>query len=484
MKIKDILYPGEYTLCSIDPNTEISGICYDPTMLNDGEILIVLTPDKLKGIHLPCMPAAVICSENAILPDNIPRIFVENTRLAFSYACYRYNKIKGKMPKMIAVTGTNGKTTTASVIKQILETCGMRVGFISTGRIEINGVDITPSNYSMTTPDPPLLYSVISKMQIEACDVIIMEASSHALALDKLAPLKFDYGVFTNLSSEHLDFHRDMDQYFGAKLKLFSSCKSGIFNVDDYYGRRAYDRVECNKTSVGILHSADVYATGINLHGFEGSDYIYHGRNFYFKANIPLPGAYNIYNSLLASTVCIDMGCKPCDVKNALSRLKPIKGRCEIINHEIKVIIDYAHTSEAFESILRELSRAKEGGKLSVVFGCGGNRDRGKRPRMASISEKYADNIILTSDNSRNEDPKEIIADVIKGFNLGRYSVIENRKEAIHHAILSSNKGDVVAIIGKGPENYNIDSTGYHYFNEREIIHDALNQRYGKSKCE
>ena len=478
MRICDIIFRDEYILSEVDENLDFNRIITNPADLKEGDLLIIpnekKTPDFSKAKN---NPIAVICGQNTILPDNIPRILVNNPRLALPHACFRYEKINLKNMKFIAVTGTNGKTTTATLIKNILTNVGYKVGFIGTGKIEIGDVDITPGNYSMTTPDPPLLYHSISEMERQKCDMVVMEASSHSLALDKLAPIEFDYAIFTNLSPEHLDFHGDMDNYFKVKMRLIEKSKCSIINIDDEYGMRAYNLCESRKISAGILWRGDVWADNIQNIGFNGISYTYHGDGFSFKMQLPLPGRYNAYNSMLAASLCIDMGCKPCEVKTILANASPAPGRYEVINDKISVIIDYAHTSAAFKSILAELSSIKGKGRLTVVFGCGGDRDKSKRPEMAKIAEQYADRIILTADNSRSESARDIISDIIKGFEHGSYEIKENREDAIHSAIIGSADGDIVAIIGKGPEQYNIDKNGYHPFDEREIIHKALAKR-------
>ena len=478
MKICDIISREEYILSEIDDNLEFNRIITDPIDVNEGDLLIIpndrRTPDFRKA---KTMPVAVVCSQNTVLPNNIPRILVSNSRLALANACFRYEKITPNSMKFIAVTGTNGKTTTATLIKNILTEVGYKVGFIGTGKIEIGSTDITPENYSMTTPDPPLLYRSIREMENQKCDMIVMEASSHSLALDKLTPIEFDYALFTNLSPEHLDFHGDMENYFKAKMKLIEKSKCCIINIDDEYGIRAYNLCDGRKISTGILWRGDVWADNIQNHSFNGISYTYHGDGFSFKMQLPLPGRYNAYNSMLAAALCIDMGCKPCVVKSILANVSAPPGRYEVINDKVSVIIDYAHTSAAFNSILSELSSIKGKGRLTVVFGCGGDRDKSKRSKMAKIAEQYADRIILTADNSRTESTRDIISDIINGFELGSYEIKENREDAIYSAILCTEGGDIVAIIGKGPEKYNIDKNGYHPFDEREIIRKALAKR-------
>ena len=436
MRISDIIHREEYILSEIDDKTEIKGLKTDPSELCEGDLLIIPGSGNLPDFTLArILPLAVICSPEVILPKDIPSIRVSNPRLAFANAFYRFEGVDTSGIKLIGITGTNGKTTTASLIKHILCTEGYKVGFIGTGKIESGDNVLSGENYSMTTPDPPLLYRSIKTMVDDGCEAIVMEVSSHALALDKVSPLCFDYGVFTNLSSEHIDFHKDMAGYFKAKQKLFGQSKCSVFNIDDEYGKRAYSMCNGKKISGGIVWQADVWGSNIKRCGLDGIEYTYHGDGFSFKMKLPLPGLYNSYNSMLAATVCIDMGLAPCRVKRALSHSRSVAGRFEIIRDKITVVIDYAHTSAALDSILKELCKIKGSKGLTVVFGCGGNRDKTKRPKMASIAEKYADRIIVTSDNSRKESTKDIISDIISGFNKGSYEIKENREEAIIAAV-------------------------------------------------
>ena len=477
MKICDIIYKEEILSTNVDLNTDFDGLAVDAKGITERDILIIPNSLKIPEIEKGKVPIAIICDKNATIPPGIPTIRVKNPRIALANAFYRYEKIDLRKVKLIGITGTNGKGGTAEFIRAVLKESGYKVGLIGTGKIEIDGRIISDEFYSMTTPDPPLLYRTIARMITEGCDVIIMEVSSHALALDKLHPLKFDYAIFTNLSREHLDFHSNMESYFRAKSKLFNMAKCSVFNIDDEYGRRAYLGCQRKRISAGILWQGDVWANNIENHGLDGISYIYHKDTFSFRMKLSTAGIYNAYNSMLAATVCIDMGCRPCEVKRILSEIKGLPGRFEIINDRISVIIDYAHTDVAFKSVMKELSAIKGDRCLTVIFGCGGNRDKEKRPRMAKIAERYADRVIVTSDNSRNEDIKDIISDIIRGFESGRYQVIENRRDAIRAAILSSGDGDILAVIGKGNEKYYIDETGYHPYDEKEIIETALMER-------
>ncbi len=478
MKISDIIHREEYIISEVSDDLDFKGLSIHLEEICDGDILIIPNSQKTQELNkLKTIPLAVICDTNAVLPDNFLSIRVENPRLAMSRAFFRFEAPCLKNMKIIGVTGTNGKTSTATFINTVLSDSGYKTGFIGTGKIKIGDKMVSKTNYSMTTPDPDLLYKTLREMSDAGCEAVIMEVSSHALALDKLAPIRFDYGIFTNMSREHSDFHGSMDSCFSAKYRLFDMCECGIFNIDDNYAKRAYDLCKTRRISAGIIWRGDCWATNIDNRGFDGVDYIYHENDFSFKMRLSLPGIYNTYNSMMAAALCIDMGCKPCDVKKSMERLSVIDGRYEIIKDKISVIIDYAHTPSAFESILKDLSLIKGEHGLTVVFGCGGNRDKEKRPIMARSAEKYADRIIVTSDNSRNEDIKDIISDIIRGFEKGIYEIRENRIDAITDAIIKAKDDDIVAIIGKGPEKYNIDAEGYHPFDEKEIINSALRLR-------
>ena len=356
---------------------------------------------------------------------------------------------------------------------------GETVGFIGTGRIEINDTLLSEEFYSMTTPDPELLYPKIKEMLDYGCNYIVMEASSHALYFDKLAPIPFEIGIFTNLTEEHLDFHKDMESYYAAKLKLFKSCKIGIFNCDDRYGRKAFGAVSCRAYSIGILWPGDVMAREIVSNGLFGTEYIYRENALIFKVKTKLVGSYNIYNSMLALKALILLGFKPCNVKKDLFEISSILGRFEIREGSPLVIRDYAHTPFALENLLKTVKTLKNPKQnIKIVFGCGGERDKSKRSVMGKIAKKYCSFSIVTADNSRGENLSEIISDILEGFDeTDKRQVITDRKKAIEYAIVNADENDVIIVAGKGCENYIIDKDGKHYFNEKEIIEDAFLKR-------
>ena len=485
MKLSDIIYNGEYKSNFPLEDIDINSITTSVADIQNDTLFVVIKSinfdvSKIINEVINSSPAALVCEEDFIVPKtNVPIIKVKNTRTALPYLFSRFYQIDYSKMRFLAVTGTNGKTSTATMLTHILRYAGKSVGFIGTGKIEINGVRITDLKYSMTTPDPHLLYMSIKKMQQAECEFVVMEVSSHALYFDKVLPIPYEISMFTNLSPEHTDFHKTMDEYFLTKMKLFKQTKLGIFNMDDKYSAQAMREWEGEKLCIGILHDADIVARDVILEGFSGSQYIYREKNRLFKVVLNLGGAFNIYNSMMALCAAIKLKIKPCVAKAAIRDLDFIDGRMEIIEDAITVIIDYAHTEEALKNVLKTINTAKKYEQnITTVFGCGGERDRLKRPKMARIAEIYSDTVIVTSDNPRGESESDIIKDVLTGFeNDAKRTVITSRKAAISHAILSAKDGDIIAVIGKGHERYNIDRNGVHDFDERAVIQAALKQR-------
>lgn len=484
MKFSELIHDGEYTSISEVKDIEITRVSYRADDLQKGDLFILIksinnTNERIIEYILSKSPSAIV-SEVDISTD-IPIIKVENARLTLSFIYSRLHKINyGKM-KFIGITGTNGKTTTASMIKSILMHAGAKVGFIGTGKIEINGKRISERHYSMTTPDPDRLYSAIKEMEEAGCEAVVMEVSSHALALGKVAPIPYFCSAFTNLSPEHMDFHKNMADYYGAKLKLFYQSENGVFNADDEYSSKAMRELcqTCKTHSVGIIWDAESMARDVNLKGLKGASYIFREPNLIFKIYLNMPGTYNIYNSLIAIKCALIYGVSPRDIREAIPELDGVEGRFEIIEDDITVIIDYAHTAKAFENLLKTINSFKnQGQNIISVFGCGGERDVKKRPQIAKIAERYSSFSIVTTDNSRGECEGDIIADILSGFErTDTRRVITSRTMAITNAILSAKDGDIVAVIGKGHEKYNIDKNGYHDFDERKIIEAALAKR-------
>ncbi len=413
-------------------------------------------------------------------------ILVENSRLASSYIWSNFYKKPSSSMKMIGITGTNGKTSCAYFLYSILKSAKKRVGLISTVECLVNddfynsngGSDVLDLHSAMTTPDPEILYSMLAKMRDEGIEYVVMEASSHSLELFKLAPIAFTAGIFTNLSSEHLDFHKNMSSYFNAKKRLFSKCDIAIINADDDYGRKILEQSICKSFSVSMLGEADFMATDVEI-SHKGSKYAlkYDGDTLQIECNIC--GEFSVYNSMLALACALKLDIGKSDAINGILSLENISGRLERICNE-DVFIDYAHTPYAIENVLKAIRKLNPSRHIIALFGCGGDRDKGKRAEMGKIASELADTVIITSDNSRTESPIEIIIDILKGIEKDNFLVIPNRKNAIERAIKEKKQNDIILLLGKGHERYEIDKNGKHYFSEKDIVKDCLN--YDKNK--
>ncbi len=416
------------------------------------------------------------------LCDEVPTVYTENPRRSLSEALFRFYRLSEAPLNYIAVTGTNGKTTTATMLYHILVSEGRKAGFIGTGCILCKKEVLSSVYYSMTTPDPELLYPTLRRMADDGCEFVVMEASSHALALEKLAPLRFSIGIFTNLSAEHLDFHQSIEEYYKAKAKLFYQTDFAIINVDDPYGRRLAEECPCPVMTTAAVCDGDVVARCIEGRGLSGCRYMYKSQGPAFFVRVKIAGLYQVYNSMPAIAAAIKLGIPPCKARRSIEKIEKISGRMEpIVKEDISVYLDYAHTPAALQAALRDAKDTRGGGRaLWLIFGCGGERDREKRPEMARIAQKGADRIILTLDNCRNESPMQILKEVCRGFSKPKAArVITNREKAIRTAILSMQSGDTLIVAGKGHEEYALDKNGYSPFHERNIIADALKERKG-----
>lgn len=456
-------------------NIPVELIAIDPDKVISGALYISLRNDKereIKAIKNGC--CAIIC-EGDIRGYNIPTIYVENIRKAYSTACFNISRFNNKSVKLIGVTGTNGKTSVSTIIYNALNSCGHRAGYIGTGCVEVPGKRFNSDFYSSTTPDPHILYPTLKNMQDDGCEYIVMEVSSHSLYYDKTYPLEFECSVFTNLTQDHMDFHKSMQDYYASKKKITNLSKCIVVNVDDKYGQLLAKESLCKVKTVGAVWDGDVLLRNINCNGLDGIEYMYYGNNFNFIARSKLCGVYNVYNTALALTSLIELGIQPYKAKKSLSEIQSITGRFEIINSSPKIIIDYAHTPDGMENVLKTIKSFSSKKKLHIIFGCGGERDKLKRPKMARIAEKYANSITVTSDNSRSERVDEIIGDIVKGFSEHtNYSIIIDRESAIINAIESACEDGVIAILGKGAENYMIDNNGYKKYSDKQTVLRAL----------
>ena len=446
---------------------------------------------------------AAVVSERAVLEcradpraHKIPFICVKDCRDAMArlFAAL-YGDPQRKMT-FIGVTGTNGKTTVSRMIYEILRGAGFSCGLIGTAgnlmsRREGDGseeITVKPKNplANMTTPDPEELYRILDAMQSAGVRYVIMEVTSHSLALRKVAPIEFDIGVFTNLTEDHLDFHSDMEDYFRAKRLLFEKCRRAVVNIDDRYGRRLSEEGGAQKFTVSAEgRSADFSACDIKCHGEGGMEYRLSSRAMRVRIRTRIPGAVTVMNTLEAAAVCNLLGISPREIKDAIFSLPTIKGRLEKLKLPVKagfsVYLDYAHTPDALENLLRTARMLRRRGqRIVLLFGCGGEREKQKRAMMGRIASSMADFFVITSDNPRSEEPSDIISDIISGTgDDGQFTVIEDREKAIEYVIRGARAGDIILLAGKGHEEYSIDKNGRHDFSERELVDKFVKRYYG-----
>jgi UDP-N-acetylmuramoyl-L-alanyl-D-glutamate--2,6-diaminopimelate ligase len=458
-------------------DTEISFITDDTRKVVEGCIFVCVKGGSFDG-HTAAAEmlekgaAAVICERDLGLGDR--QLIVENSRKAYGQLCSAWFGHPEKKMKMIGVTGTNGKTTITNVIKNILMSSGHKTGLVGTIRNEIGDEVLHTEN---TTPMAYELMELFDKMVKAGCEYVVMEVSSFGLVQNRIGSSWFDIAVFTNLTQDHLDYHKDMEDYYQAKKMLFDICDTAICNVDDDYGRRLFSEISCDKKSFSIKDNADYYADGIKIKS-TGSSFWFCQDDKSYLVNMNMPGAFNVSNITAAIAVCLNAGIPMDKILSAVGSYNGVKGRCEVIptGRDFTVICDYAHTPDAVENILRSVKEYTEG-RLICLFGCGGNRDAAKRPKMAAAAAKYADRLIVTSDNPRNEDPEQIIKEILTGLTDSSvpYDVVADRREAIYHALKIAEKGDIIVLAGKGHEDYQILAGMKHiHFDEREIVAEGL----------
>lgn len=498
MKLSQLLYEGEYTGNSDPALIEVGRVVTDTRALFPGCLFICLRGARLDSHTLLSLvekggAAAAIVEKDAMIPEaiSLPLFFVKSTRRAMALAFSRFYGEPHRSMKMIGVTGTNGKTSTATVLYSILRDAGLCVGLIGTAECLYNGktyslpegADTGRRLRTMTTPDPDILYPLLDLMRKEGVTHVVMEVSSHALMLEKVVPISYRVGIFTNLSPEHMDFHNDMKSYMEAKSILFRQCEVGIFNCDSDYAEPMIARSTCEVRRGSVMKKSDHRATDIELKGAEGIAYTYAGPGIRLRVRSTLPGAFSVQNTLLALMAAIELGISPLAAAGALAKRIGVPGRMERVplgsGENFCVFIDYAHTEAALRALLgavRGFRKTNE--RIVLVFGCGGDRDREKRAPMGKTAEELADRIIVTSDNCRTEDAKCIIDDILAGMaHPERVRVIKSRRRAIEEAILTAEAGDIVLLCGKGHETYDITANGIRHFDEREIVKAALEKR-------
>ncbi len=458
------------------PELEITALCRDSRKITPGCVFVCI---KGTGVDshafaadaLAQGAAAVVVERELGLPN---QILVPNSRTAWGRMCAAWFGHPSERLHLIGVTGTNGKTSTTYLLKAILEQAGYKVGLIGTIRNLIGDMEIAAGH---TTPDAYDLQQMFAQMADAGCDYAVMEISSHALDQGRVEGCRFDAGIFTNLTQDHLDYHGTMENYASAKKRLFSLCGTVVLNKDDKWYPIMKEGLLCPVITFSERDdSADYVARNVTQRP-NGVNFELMSLRHIGRVCLATPGRFSVYNALSAAACAHALGVPFDTVTAALSRAGIVKGRAEVVptGRDFTVVIDYAHTPDGLINICNTLNACKVG-RLVTVFGCGGDRDRTKRPQMGAAAAELSDFVIVTSDNPRSEEPEAIIEDILTGVTAtGKpYTVVPSRVEAIRRAIINAQPGDTILLAGKGHETYQILKEGTIHLDEREIVAEAL----------
>jgi len=488
ISIKELFENLPY-LSMVKENTEISGISYNTKDIDPGDIFVCLKGQNSDGHSfideaLKKRAKALVVSHKKYIPKGISGVVVSDTRKTLAEISNKFYDYPGNDIKLIGITGTNGKTTTSTVVHEILTRSGIKSGLIGT----MNWIVGEETHKSIhTTPQAVELQSMLRQMVDSDVETTVMEVSSHALSLDRVTGCKYDIVAYTNLTQDHLDFHKNMDEYLNAKMRLFTDKTLhkddavAVINIDDPYSCVFLENFSGKKYTYGISNG-DFCAENIEMTS-TGSSFKVICIKEELDIKLKLIGKFNIYNALLAIAICYLNGIELRKIAKIIAGIEPVDGRFQVVQADKKrkkmptVIVDYAHTPDGLEKIL-ETAYNIAPGRVNLIFGCGGDRDRAKRPKMANIAAKYASKIIVTSDNPRTENPIDIIDEVLSGFCVEEMTKVEavlDREEAINKMIIESEEMDVIIIAGKGHEDYQIFADRTIHFDDREVAKKALN---------
>ncbi len=477
MKLRTLLEGLPILAQNADMELEITGVSYDSRRTKPGDLFVAVSGYATDGhkfipMALQRGAAAVLCEHS--MPEDAPWVRVRSARAALARLGINWYGAPARSMQMIGVTGTNGKTSITCLVKEILEkSCGAKVGLIGTIR---NMIGEEALETERTTPESFELQGLLAQMRDAGCTHVVMEVSSHALELHRVDGIRYQVGAFTNLTEDHLDFHGTMENYRRAKAKLFTMCEHGVFNLDDPTAEKMIADASCTVYTVGT-GNADLTAREIELRSDHIAMQVCEGAET-ARVRVGIPGRFTVSNALVAIGIVRQLGVSLADAAQALAAAKGVKGRVEVVPTPGKpytVLIDYAHTPDGLENLLRSVKDYCRG-RVILVFGCGGDRDKTKRPIMGEIAVKYADFVIVTSDNPRTEDPMAIIRDILSGISGTKtpYAVEEDRRRAIRVALRCARKYDMILLAGKGHETYQILGTTKVHLDEREEVASAL----------
>jgi UDP-N-acetylmuramoyl-L-alanyl-D-glutamate--2,6-diaminopimelate ligase len=465
---------------------DVTGIFYDSRKVKSGSVFVAIKGFKSDG-HKFILDAinngaiAVILEDNNSVPDEIfihnrkAKILVRDTRIALAQASNYFFKEPSDKLKLIGITGTNGKTTTTYFLKSIIEQAGYKAGLLGTISNYIGNKEIKAS---LTTPESNDLNELLYEMINQGCSYTIMEVSSHSLVLKRVYGLNFGSAIFTNITSDHLDFHVTLEEYFKAKKILFDSLSENsiiVYNADDENGSKIIKDSKAKSYSFGTKPGSDFLIKDIS-YNLSGTTFIIQHASIDYSISTSLIGGFNAYNATAAFATAILNGLDPNTVITGIKNTVQVPGRFEVVGNGLKkVIVDYSHTPDSLEKALSVLNNmVKDKNPVYTVFGCGGNRDKTKRPVMGKIASDMSKKIFITSDNPRDEDPNEIIKEIKSGIIKSNYEVIENREEAIKQAITTSENNAVILIAGKGHESYQEIKGVRNHFSDKEIAEKYL----------
>lgn len=462
--------------CNISGNAEIDikGIAYDSRKVKEGYLFIAIKgfeTDGHKYIDSAIKNGAVAILGEEYIECGCTYVRVEDSRKALAICAAEFFRHPEKKLKIIALTGTNGKTTTTYLIRQILMLKGLRCDLIGTNQTII-GDEIIES--SRTTPESLDLFEIFSQMAQSGGEYVVMEVSSHSLELERVFGITFETAVLTNITQDHLDFHKTMENYAKAKAKLFAMSKSAAINTDSDYADVCIDNTKGKLLTYSVDNDSIIRAENIKM-SERGVIFDISLGGEAHEMRLGIPGKFSVYNALAAICACINIGVDITDIEKGLVLAKSVKGRIEVVhtNTSYTIIIDYAHTPDGLENIISAV-RAFAKARVITLFGCGGNRDATKRPKMGKIAEELSDIVIVTSDNPRCEEPDSIIEDILKGMEKDNHIAVTNRREAIRLAMEIAQEDDIIILAGKGHETYQEIDHIKHDFDERVVVKEIL----------
>lgn len=482
--ISELLKDTEiYGNCAVSNDARVTDIVSDSKKVTPGCMFVCLKGLRSDG-HDYVSEAfrrgayVVVCDEGYVQKKASGLIIrVKDPRSEYAKIMSRACGEPSKRLKLIAITGTNGKTTVATMISSVLTGLGKRTVMMGTLGAYFEGEKTSLG--TMTTPDPSVLYPLLERYADKGAEYVVMEASSHALALGKLDGLKFKISAVTNVTPEHLDFHGNMEEYAGAKAHLFELSERGVFCIDDEYTFCMAEKARCDVRTCSVRNTyADYVTEDEGLNGIYGVEFDL--KTKYGKTHIKskIPGVFTVSNAMLAASVLIELGFGSEDISRGIAMINGVRGRMErlFLDTEYSVFIDFAHTPDALTKLLETVRVFKKPEqRIVTLFGCGGDRDPSKRSLMGAVASRLSDFVIITSDNSRSEETSSIISDIMSGFDsVCPHIVIESRKKAIEYVIKNAEKGDIILLCGKGHEEYEIDKSGIRPFSERDIVYSAV----------